>query len=109
MTKTKRQPKRQSISPDKERGDSRGDQRRRRIFRSLHDCILDKGYVKTTLADVAEGADMSASHLLYYFKGKEAILEQYFANVSVRFLERIYSFRVQAPEQQSESLADFWF
>jgi AcrR family transcriptional regulator len=52
---------------------------------------------------------MSASHLLYYFKGKEAILEQYFANVSVRFLERIDSFSEQAPERQIESLADFWF
>ncbi len=71
------------------RRDSRGDQRRRRIFKSLHDCILSQGYVKTTLADIASGADMTASHLLYYFKGKEAILEQYFENVSVMFLERI--------------------
>ena len=109
MTKTKRQPKRQSISPDKERGDSRGDQRRRRIFRSLHDCILDKGYVKTTLADVAEGADMSASHLLYYFKGKEAILEQYFENVSVQFLEQLDKFSRQEARDQVQSLADFWF
>jgi len=109
MTKTKRQPKRQSISPDKERRDSRGDQRRRRIFRSLHDCILDKGYVKTTLADVAEGADMSASHLLYYFKGKEAILEQYFENVSVQFLEQLDKFSQQEPRDQVRSLADFWF
>lgn len=94
-------------SPKK--GPGRGDQRRRRIFKSLHDCILSKGYVKTTLADVAEGADMSASHLLYYFKGKEAILEQYFESVSVRFLERIAEFSKQEPREQIESLADFWF
>jgi len=87
----------------------RGDQRRRRIFRSLHDNILARGYVKTTLAEIAEGAGMSASHLLYYFKGKEDILEQYFANVSVRFLERIDGFSVQPPQQQIQSLADFWF
>jgi len=91
------------------RPDSRGDQRRRRIFRSLHDCILEKGYVKTTLADVAEGADMSASHLLYYFKGKEAILEQYFESVSVRFVEQLDEFSRQEPRQQIQSLADFWF
>ena len=109
MTKTKRQPKRHTAKPVKERRDSRGDQRRRRIFRSLHDCILDKGYVKTTLADVAEGADMSASHLLYYFKGKEAILEQYFENVSVQFLEQLEKFSQQAPRDQIQSLADFWF
>ncbi len=88
---------------------SRGEQRRRRIFKSLHDCILAQGYVKTTLADVAKGADMSASHLLYYFKGKEAILEQYFENVSDRFLEKISAYTEQEPEQQIHSLADFWF
>ena len=91
------------------RRDSRGDQRRRKIFKSLHDCIIAKGYVKTTLADVAEGAGMSASHLLYYFKGKEAILEQYFELVSVRFLERISDFGSEQPARQIELLADFWF
>ena len=88
---------------------SRGDQRRRRIFKSLHDCILSQGYVKTTLADIAKGAEMSASHLLYYFNGKEDILEQYFENVSVRFLEKIAEFSHQAPREQFQSLADFWF
>lgn len=91
------------------RNDSRGERRRRKIFRSLHDCILHKGYVRTTLADVAEGAGMSASHLLYYFKGKEAILEQYFESVSVRFLERIESFTHEPVERQVDLLADFWF
>ncbi len=96
-----------AAAPDKR--DSRGDKRRRQIFKSLHDCILAKGYVKTTLADIAEGANMSASHLLYYFKGKEAILEQYFERVSERFLARIDSFREQPPREQIQSLADFWF
>ena len=84
-------------------------QRRRAIFKSLHDCILAKGYVKTTLADIAQGADMSASHLLYYFNGKESILEQYFERVSVRFLERIGYLSNQDPREQIQSLADFWF
>lgn len=65
--------------------------------------------MKTTLADIARGANMSASHLLYYFNGKEAILEEYFENVSVRFLERIDGFSHQEPRQQIQSLADFWF
>ena len=88
---------------------SRGDQRRRLIFRSLHDCILRKGYVKTTLADIAQQAGMSASHLLYYFKGKEAILEQYFANVSVIFLDNIVSITSSPADCQLPRLADFWF
>lgn len=104
-----RKPTKKTDRSRPERRDSRGNKRRRRIFRSLHDCILEKGYVKTTLADVAEGAGMSASHLLYYFKGKEAILEQYFQNVSVQFLERIDEFSKQAPQDQIRSLADFWF
>ena len=92
-----------------EHRESPGMRRRVAIFKSLHDCILAKGYVKTTLADIAQGADMSASHLLYYFKGKESILEQYFERVSVRFLERIGHFSHQDPREQIQSLADFWF
>jgi AcrR family transcriptional regulator len=88
---------------------SRGDQRRTLIFKSLHDCIIDRGYPKTTLADIAAGADMSASHLLYYFKGKEAMLEHYFENVAVSFVERIDGFGDQPPAQQINLLADFWF
>ncbi|MDP5063730.1 MAG: TetR/AcrR family transcriptional regulator [Haliea sp.] len=91
------------------RRDARGEKRRRRIYKSLHDCIISKGYVKTTLADIAESAGMTASHLLYYFNGKEAILEQYFANVAVRFLERIESFAPHSAERQVQLLADFWF
>jgi AcrR family transcriptional regulator len=102
---------RTSNSQEKKSGyrESRGMQRRRAIFKSLHDCILAKGYVKTTLADIAQGADMSASHLLYYFNGKESILEQYFERVSVRFLERIGYLSNQDPREQIQSLADFWF
>lgn len=107
---SKVQKKVSKASPVKaESRDGRGAQRRRKIFRSLHDCILAKGYVKTTLADVADGADMSASHLLYYFKGKEAILEQYFESVSVQFLQRIAGFSNREPREQIQLLADFWF
>ena len=73
-------------APSKARRDPRGHQRRRRIYKALHHCIINKGYVKTTLADIAKAAGMSPSHLLYYFKGKEDILELYFATVSERFL-----------------------
>ncbi len=91
------------------RPNSRGDKRRRTIFRSLHDCIIQQGYVKTTLADIAKGADMSASHLLYYFNGKEAILEQYFDNVAVRFTATLDDFRSEDFEKRIDLLADFWF
>jgi len=88
---------------------TRGDKRRRQILRALHDCILEQGYAKTTLADVAERAGMSASHLLYYFNGKDAILEQYFQDVADRILARLEELRDEAPQRQIELLADFFF
>jgi AcrR family transcriptional regulator len=94
--------------PSSRRG-GRADKRRRIIFKALHDCIISKGYVKTTLADIAKDAGMTASHLLYYFNGKEDILEQYFANVAVRFLERIESFSQLPLKERISSIADFWF
>ncbi len=89
--------------------DARGDERRKRILEALHDCIIDKGYPKTTLADIAEAAGMTPSHLLYYFRGKDAILEQYFQNVADRVLERISEFSNQGPERQIDLLGGLFF
>ena len=88
---------------------ARGGKRRRDVFRALHDCVLGQGYARTTLADIARGAGMSPSHLLYYFPGKDAILEQYFADVSRRIRERIDGFRSESPERQVTLLADLFF
>ena len=88
---------------------SRGDKRRARILLAFHDCILDKGYARTTLRDVSRKADISASHLLYYFSGKDAILEQYFENVGKRIKERLDSFRTEQPVRQIELLTDLFF
>lgn len=88
---------------------ARGEKRRRRIFRALHDCILDKGYSNTTLADIAEKAEMSPSHLLYYFPGKESILEQYFSTVADWFLKRVEAISKKPAQQQGSLLAELWF
>jgi len=88
---------------------SRGGKRRARILAAFHDCIISKGYAKTTLRDVAKAADMSASHLLYYFPGKDTMLERYFENVSQRIVERIESFQAESPQQQIDLLADLFF
>ena len=88
---------------------SRGEKRRERILLAFHDCILDKGYARTTLRDVSRKADISASHLLYYFSGKDAILEQYFENVGKRIKERLDSFRTEQPVRQIELLTDLFF
>lgn len=88
---------------------ARGDKRRKKIMRALHDCILDKGYSKTSLADIAQVADMYPSHLLYYYKGKDAILEHYFQNVSNRILQRIDALRMENPKRQIDLLAELFF
>jgi len=88
---------------------TRGGKRRARILAAFHDCIISKGYAKTTLRDVARAADMSASHLLYYFPGKDTMLEHYFQNVAQRIIERIKSFQTESAEQQINLMADLFF
>ncbi len=87
----------------------RGEDRRRKILQALHDCVIENGYAKTTLADVARSAGMSPSHLLYYFDGTAAILAQYFSNVGQRLIERLDSFRGESPERQIHLVADLFF
>jgi AcrR family transcriptional regulator len=88
---------------------TRGGKRRALILSAFHDCIISKGYAKTTLRDVAQAAEMSASHLLYYFPGKDTMLEHYFENVAQRIVERIETFQSELPEQQISLLADLFF
>ena len=88
---------------------SRGERRRARILNALHDCIINQGYSKTTLKDVANAADMTASHLLYYFPGKDAILEHYFDNVANLLLDRIKGFGAEPAERQIDLLTELFF
>lgn len=87
----------------------RGDERRKRILDALHACVIDQGYARTTLADVARAARMSPSHLLYYFRGKDAILEQYFQNAAERIVRRIESYRDEDPRRQIDLIAELFF
>lgn len=98
----------EEATPD-EASRTAGGRHRDSIFMALHDCIIDRGYAKTTLADVARAAGMSPSHLLYYFPGKNAILAQYFAHVTERIIARLEAFRSEAPERQIQLLATLFF
>jgi AcrR family transcriptional regulator len=88
---------------------SRGGIRRKLILESFHKCIINKGFAKTTLRDVANSADMTASHLLYYFSGKDALLKFYFESVADRITDRLDVIRKEAPLRQVELLADLFF
>ena len=83
--------------------------RRQQIFQALHDCVIDKGYTRTSLADIAAQSGMTASHLLYYFRGKEDILEQYFDNVAEKFLARFHALGEAPAREQICHIADLWF
>lgn len=86
------------------------DQRRRRhILKAFHDCVIEHGYGKTTLAEVARRAGMSPSHLLYYFQGRSALLDQYFRDIADRITARIEAFRSEPPRRQLELLAELFF
>lgn len=89
--------------------DTRGDKRRKLILEGFHKSIIKKGYSKTTLRDVSKEAGMSASHLLYYFSGKDAILQHYFKSVGQRIRDRIDTFRGEKPKRQIDLLADLFF
>lgn len=86
-----------------------GAKRRNAIFTALHDCVIEKGYSATSLADVARAAGMSPSHLLYYFPGKDAILVEYFSEMTRRIFARLDALREQPPEQQVDLLATLFF
>lgn len=88
---------------------SPGERRRARIMVALHDCVVSQGYSKTTLNDIAKAADMSASHLLYYFQGKDAILAYYFKSVADLLLERLDSFAAEPAEDQIDLLTGLFF
>jgi len=88
---------------------SLGGRRRNLILAAFHECIIEQGYAKTTLRDIAKRAGMTASHLLYYFSGKDAILEHFFRNVSQTIVDRLDSFASESPDRQIDLLAELFF
>ncbi|MCF8473994.1 MAG: TetR/AcrR family transcriptional regulator [Emcibacter sp.] len=88
---------------------SRRSKRRKDILWALHNCMIEKGYAQTTLADIAIAAGMSSSHLLYYFNGKEAILQQYFQSVALQIIDRLNEIRIEEPRIQIDLLASLFF
>jgi len=90
-------------------GPSQRDERRAAIVAALDRCIRDKGYAHTSLNDVAAAARMSPSHLLYYFRGKEAILEFYLRTAGGNILSDVTAQAGDSPESEIAVLADYFF
>lgn len=82
--------------------------RRGKIVLALYRCMAKKGYAATTLCDIAEEAEMSSSHLLYYFSGKEAILEAFFKAVTNRIDRQVAELEGREPTEKIEAIADLF-
>lgn len=82
--------------------------RRGKIVTALYRCMAKKGYAATTLCDIAEEASMTSSHLLYYYPGKEAILEAFFKAVTKRIEKEIAALKDREPVEQIEAIADLF-
>lgn len=79
------------------------------IVEALDRCMQEKGYAHTSLNDLAAAAGMSPSHLLYYFSGKEEVLEVYFRAAEATVLADVTAHAGDAPEDRIDHLAGFFF
>jgi AcrR family transcriptional regulator len=85
-----------------------GRDRRGKIVTALYRCMSKKGYAATTLCDIAEEAGMTSSHLLYYYPGKEAILEAFFKAVTKRIEKQMTELKDRDPVERIEAIADLF-
>ncbi len=79
------------------------------ILRALWRLILKKGYANTSLTEIANKAQISPSHLAYYFRTKEAILLELYRALFNALLAGITTRRDEPPEKQCARLASYAF
>jgi AcrR family transcriptional regulator len=80
--------------------------RRVAIVSALRRCMLEKGYAETSLTDLAKAAQMSVSHLLYYYPSKEAVLLDLSIQLNEQILFDIGAHREEPPEERIHVLVD---
>jgi AcrR family transcriptional regulator len=88
---------------------SNNSDRRIVILRALWRLILKKGYANTSLTDIAKKARISPSHLVYYFRTKEAILLELYRALFSALLSGITTHKDEPPAEQCERLASYAF
>jgi AcrR family transcriptional regulator len=85
--------------------------RRSRIIRAVCRLIETKSALSTSLSDIAREAKMTVSHLVYYFRNKEALLDEVFNSFSASLLSQIaldWS-EGSSPEERCQLLVDNLF
>jgi AcrR family transcriptional regulator len=79
------------------------------IVEALDRCMQAKGYAHTSLNEIAAAAGMSPSHLLYYFSGKQAILEMYFRAADATIAAEMDAHAGDRPDARIDHIASFFF
>lgn len=77
----------------------KSDDRKGKIALALDECIREKGYAGTSLTDIALKAQMSPSHIRYYFESKEQILEFYLEAICAQLIHDISKIPMKKPQQ----------
>jgi len=83
--------------------------RRQQIMEALCERMLARGFAATSLADVARAAHMTPSHLLYYFKGKEEILNACFEGVTAQITTGLAALEETPRRRRLARVAEFFF
>jgi len=85
--------------------------RRSTIIRAVCRLIEERGAMSTSVSDIAREAKMTVPHLLYYFRSKEALLDEVFNSFSASLFSRITADRSASlsAEEQCQLLADNMF
>jgi AcrR family transcriptional regulator len=83
--------------------------RRERIVAALCERMLARGFAATSLTEVARAAHMTPSHLLYYFRDKEEVLNACFESLTAQLLEGLSALGLLSAEERLDGVADFFF
>jgi AcrR family transcriptional regulator len=85
------------------------DEWRDHIANALYHCVRKQGYAFISLNTLALEAGISASHLRYYFEGKEAVLEYYVEHLCDKLRAELDVYQGLAPAELIDGLAEFHF
>lgn len=79
------------------------------IANALYHCVRKQGYAFISLNALAVEAGISASHLRYYFEGKEAVLEYYVEHLCNKLRAEMEVLQGLPPAELIDGLANFHF
>jgi AcrR family transcriptional regulator len=79
------------------------------IANALYHCVQKQGYAFISLNALATEAGISASHLRYYFEGKEAVLEYYVEHLCEKLRAELDALQGLPADELIDGLGEFHF